>query len=100
MPVIGSGRLTPREQELKAQVDLLYATVKSIAAMPATAAALSVPAYNIGNLPWAANFPSAIINILDDPQGLARSVDLGSGVWHWTSEVDGSDLGAGNAPSS
>ncbi len=59
---------------------------------------LPLASYPVSGLPWAANYPRCLVNILDTPQGLARSVDMGGGVWHWSSEVDGSDLGAGNVP--
>lgn len=58
--------------------------------------ALPVPSYVVAKLPWAADTPNALVNITDNPQGLARSISVGS-EWHWSSEVDGSDLGQGNA---
>ncbi len=62
----------------------------------AASAALSVPAYNVAGLPWAADYPNSIVIVKDNPQGQARSVPIADG-WHWLSEVDGTDLGAGNA---
>jgi hypothetical protein len=59
--------------------------------------ALTMPAYNVVNLPWAAKHQNKFVLVLDNPQGQARSVSVSNGTWHWISEVDGSDLGAGNA---
>lgn len=67
---------------------------------PAADKALTIPAYNVSRLPWAADYQNKFVLVLDNPQGQARSVSAPSGSWHWISEVDGSDLGEGNADSS
>ena len=59
--------------------------------------ALPIPSYPVAQLPWAADTPNSMVNVTDNPQGLARSITVGN-EWHWSSEVDGSDLGKGNAP--
>lgn len=67
-------------------------------APPPAIEAVAIPDYPIADLPWAASNQNSLVIVTDDPQGIARSVPVGS-EWHWLAEVDGSDLGAGNASS-
>lgn len=70
---------------------------KATAALARLTVAVRFPSYPIANLPSAADNPKSMVIVEDNPQGLARSAPMGPGVWHWLSEVDGSDLGPGNA---
>lgn len=89
MPVVGRGRLTPMEQMLQDQLEEIRAGLGGQTSQPR--AALTVPAYMLADLPSAAQYPNAIVRVIDNPQGTATSNGM-----VWLSDVDGSNLGDGN----